>query len=231
MIPREWESKTTAETNKAAYRNLPANICAFMCLTMVICFDQGLCKMITTRQCMDQQKKTTTEKQRRTFLNIVYRTKLALCRLYTDHMDPVDIKDHHWVMNRECCCCYRAAACSLLLTAGHLLLRLHAGMVLTSWKWTWSPILLVFDTIKTNVYTQHVLLCADYNERNNLNYNSADYLRPYPSKEFYRILGLKMMKYRANAGYWFESKESREAAKRKRTNATSNPASTRASPL
>ena len=81
--------------------------------------DTGLCKMITTRQCMDQQKKTTTEKQRRTFLNIVYRTKLALCRLYTDHMDSVDIKDHHWVMNRECCCCYPAAACSLLLTAGH----------------------------------------------------------------------------------------------------------------
>jgi LSD1 subclass zinc finger protein len=94
-------------------------------------------------------------------------------------MDPVDIEDHHRVMN----------AC-----------------VLHSWKWTWSPVLLMFDTIKTNCYTLHVLLCADFNEFYKLEHDHADYLRPHEPSQFYRILGLKMMKYRCNAGYWFEPK-------------------------
>ena len=69
-------------------------------------------------------------------------------------------------------------------------------MVLQSWKWTWSPVLLLFDTIKTNVYCAHVLLCADYNERKRLQHDSPDYLRPHSAKEFYRILGLQMMDWR-----------------------------------
>ena len=50
---------------------------------------------------MDQQQRFEDEKQRRSFLSIVVKIKLALCRLYTDYMDPVDITDHHRVMNRK----------------------------------------------------------------------------------------------------------------------------------
>jgi hypothetical protein len=50
---------------------------------------------------MDMQKKHESAKQRRSFLDIIYRMKYALCRLFTDWMDSVDIEDHHRVMNRE----------------------------------------------------------------------------------------------------------------------------------
>jgi hypothetical protein len=54
MIPAGWEKKTLNDTDKKSFRESAANLCAFMCLTMVICFDQGLTKMVTSRQCMDQ---------------------------------------------------------------------------------------------------------------------------------------------------------------------------------
>jgi hypothetical protein len=101
MIPEGWEKKSITEENKKTFRDLAANLCSFMCLTMVICFDQGLCKMVTSRQGMDQQKRHENHKQRRSFLDIITRIKKALCRLYTDHMDGVDIEDHHRVMNSE----------------------------------------------------------------------------------------------------------------------------------
>ena len=54
---------------------------------------------------MGQQKRHENDKQRRKFLDIITRIKKALCRLYTDHMDGVDIEDHHRVMNRKCAQC------------------------------------------------------------------------------------------------------------------------------
>jgi hypothetical protein len=102
-------------------------------------------------------------------------------------------------------------------------------MVLHSWKWTWTPVLLMFDTAKTNTYSQHVLLCADYNKRNALGHDDPRYLRPYTTKEFYRILGLKMMKYRAETGYFCESEASQAKAKRSRDAAATAAASTRRS--
>ena len=88
-------------------------------------------------------------------------------------------------------------------------------MILQSWKWTWSPILLMFDTIKTNMYTAHVLLCADFNEHGGYGYDSPHYLRPHSAKEFYRILGLKMMAYRPQGEYWFESDADKRAHKKR----------------
>ena len=104
MIPPAWEGKAINDQNKAAFRQQAANLCSFMCLTMVICFDVGLTRMITSRQNMDMQRQCEYEKRRRTFLDLIVRMKYALCRLYTDWMDPVDITDHHRVMNGACCC-------------------------------------------------------------------------------------------------------------------------------
>ena len=151
MILPGWEAKTISDTSKKAFRLLPVNLCSWDCLTLAVCFDQGLTRMVTTRQKMAQQATFATSKAARLFTTLITRIKYALCRLYTDEMDPVDIEDHHRVMN----------AC-----------------VLHSWKWTWSPILLMFDTIKTNCYTLHVLLCADFNERLGLEHDHKDYLRP-----------------------------------------------------
>ena len=89
-------------------------------------------------------------------------------------------------------------------------------MVLHSWKWTWSPVLLMLDTAKTNAYSQHVLLCADFNTHNDLLHTDTDYLRPMAAKEFYRVLGLKMMKYQAQSGYFCESAQSQAKGKRRR---------------
>jgi hypothetical protein len=50
MIPPTWEGKAINDQNKAAFRQQAANLCSFMSLTMVICFDVGLTRMITSRQ-------------------------------------------------------------------------------------------------------------------------------------------------------------------------------------
>ena len=95
----------------------------------------------------------------------------------------------------------------------------HADMVLQSWKWTWTPLLLLIDTAKTNCYAQHVLLCADFNETNGLAPTDSLYCRPLPAKKFYVKLGLKMMKYKFSSRYWFEDGEAE-----RRTAAAANPA-------
>ena len=69
--------------------------------------------------------------------------------------------------------------------------------------------------VPANMYTAHVLLCADFNEQEGYGYDSPHYLRPHSAKEFYRILGLKMMAYRSQGEYWFESDADRRAAKRR----------------
>ena len=94
-------------------------------------------------------------------------------------------------------------------------------MVLQSWKWTWTPLLLLIDTAKTNCYAQHVLLCADFNETNGLAPTDSSYCRPLAAKKFYVKLGLKMMKYKFSSGYWFEDGEAE-----RRTAAAANPAGT-----
>ena len=104
MIPQGWEAKTIKDSDRAAFREAAATLCFFSVVTMVFCFDQGFCKMATTRQGMDMQKKHRSSKQRRSFLDIIHRIKYALCRLFTDWMDSVDIEDHHRVMNREKIC-------------------------------------------------------------------------------------------------------------------------------
>lgn len=86
-------------------------------------------------------------------------------------------------------------------------------MCLQSHKWTWTPALLLIDTAKTNAFAQHVMLCADYNRTNRLNYSDSGYARPMKAKVFYRILGLKMIKYKYNGGYWFEEKERKRRQK------------------
>ena len=69
--------------------------------------------------------------------------------------------------------------------------------------------------VPANMYMAHVLLCADFNEQEGYGYDSPHYLRPHSAKEFYRILGLKMMAYRSQGEYWFESDADRRAAKRR----------------
>ena len=86
-------------------------------------------------------------------------------------------------------------------------------MSLQSHKWTWTPALLLIDTAKTNAFAQHVMLCADYNKTNQLSYTDSRYARPLKAKIFYRILGLKMIKYKCNGGYWFEEKERKRRQK------------------
>ena len=102
-------------------------------------------------------------------------------------MNGVDVIDHAVAMNR---------------------VTLHAH------KWTWNLNNRIFDVIKTMVKAIHVMLCAEHNRRGTLDHLSADYLRPMDSNEFYRMLGLQMMDYRATAGFWFESAASRAAASR-----------------
>ena len=84
-------------------------------------------------------------------------------------------------------------------------------MSVKSFKWTWNPVLLLFDTIKTNVYAAHVLLCAEHNRRGSdgtgqtpLTPTDPDYLTPMKPKKFYIMLGRKMMSYKGANGYWFE---------------------------
>ena len=89
-------------------------------------------------------------------------------------------------------------------------------MTLKSWKWTWSPVLLIFDTIKTNMFAAHVMLCADYNARCCLGHTDPNYLRPYDCKEFYRMLGLQMMEYTEVGQYWFESDVAKARFRRRR---------------
>jgi hypothetical protein len=90
---------------------------------------------------------------------------------------------------------------------------MRTDMCLQSHKWTWTPALLIIDTAKTNAYAQHVLLCDDYNRQHKLTHKDKQYARPLTAKQFYRILGLKMIKYKYNGGYWFEDKEKARRAK------------------
>lgn len=99
IIPPAWEKPT--EKNKPTYRDLPANICSWSCLTIAVCFDQGLCRMVTTKQRFKFQERITWEVQRRKFLALITKFKLALCWVYTQFMDPVDIEDHCRVLNSE----------------------------------------------------------------------------------------------------------------------------------
>ena len=55
MIPPGWEAKTISDVNRSAFRAAPVNLCAWGCVTLAICFDQGLTRMATTRQKMAQQ--------------------------------------------------------------------------------------------------------------------------------------------------------------------------------
>ena len=73
---------------------------------------------------------------------------------------------------------------------------MRTDMCLQSHKWTWTPALLIIDTAKTNAYAQHVLLCDDFNRQHTLTHKDKQYARPLTAKQFYRILGLKMIKYK-----------------------------------
>jgi hypothetical protein len=57
--------------------------------------------MVTTKQRFKFQERITWEVQRRKFLALITKFKLALCWVYTQFMDPVDIEDHCRVLNSE----------------------------------------------------------------------------------------------------------------------------------
>ena len=80
-----------------------------------------------------------------------------------------------------------------------------------------NPVLLPFDTIKTNAYAAHVLLCAEHNRRGldgtgetPLTATDDEYLTPMEPKKFYIVLGCKMMDYKGASGYWFEPAANRK---------------------
>jgi hypothetical protein len=88
-------------------------------------------------------------------------------------------------------------------------------MTLHSWKWTWRPVLLLMDTIKTQAYACHVMLCEAHNTRLNILDTPMDprYMRPLKARHFYIMLGMQMMRYEGKSGYWFEPSETRDAAR------------------
>eukprot|EP01047_Picozoa_sp_COSAG01_P045040 COSAG01_NODE_4121_length_5332_cov_13.928913_8_plen_252_part_01 len=181
LIPSGWEGKNINDTRKAEFRTQPANLVSYGPITVTACFDTGLTRQCTTLPNLAFQDKTVIEKQRRVFAELKSKVKLAAPHIYTADYNAVDVVDHCTVMNQ---------------------------MALQSNKWTWNPLLRVFEFAKVNTYAAHVALCADYNKRRGFTSPSTDelYLTPLPAKEFYRKWGLLGMRYRGKSGYWFEDK-------------------------
>eukprot|EP01050_Picozoa_sp_SAG11_P036077 SAG11_NODE_13548_length_650_cov_1.172414_1_plen_197_part_10 len=174
-------------------------------LTIRSGFDCGKTTLVMSKPGCGQEK-VQREKQRRAFLPKKLSQKDADANEYSNEMDPVDVNDH----------------------------RL-AGMpiMLTSFKWTWSPVLWMMTEVCINVYALHVMLVDEFNKeeqqaeerrrqreatrRRSSRGSAAAAASPEPAprvqrepmeeKQFRCMLGLRMMSYTGTSGYWFEADE------------------------
>jgi hypothetical protein len=175
MLPTTWAAAQVSDKNKAQYRLEPARVASLGGLTTITKFDTGFTKMGTT---LPVKASETVEKirHRRKFLEARTIDKCSPLDLYTSNMDTVDVVDH----------------------------RMHQHPIkLHSHKWTWTPQCLLIAQAIINVEALHVMLCRRHNEF--WKHQNDAMLVPFSARELRRVLGLKMMAYAGNSGYWFEA--------------------------
>ena len=174
-----WAKAAPTDNQKRSYRDEPARMSSFLGVTIKTLYDTGFTRLVMSTPGHGNHRVQKTKQRRKTMNTAVKKwMKDEDADEYTQKMDNVDVNDH------------RLALMPILLM---------------SWKWTWAPVCWMMTEGCIMIYATHVMLVSMKNNDGRRSRHSTQRLKPMDEKDFRRVLGLKMMDYHGDAGYWFEA--------------------------